>query len=76
MYAIGKRTDYWVWCLTPLSTNLFGDQFYWWRKTECTEKTTDLPHVAGKIYHIMLYPWARFELTTLVVIGTDCIGSC
>ena len=30
--------------------------------------------------HIMLYPvdlsWAGFELTTLVVIGTDCIGSC
>ena len=21
-------------------------------------------------------PWARFELTTFVVIGTDCIGSC
>ena len=21
-------------------------------------------------------PWAGFELTTLVVIGTDCIGSC
>ena len=29
-------------------------------------------------YHIMLYtsPWSRFELTTSVVIGTDCIGSC
>jgi hypothetical protein len=30
-------------------------------------------------YHIMLYQvhlaWAEFELTTLVVIGTDCIGS-
>jgi hypothetical protein len=26
----------------------------------------------------MLYtsPWSGFELTTLVVIGTDCIGSC
>ena len=21
-------------------------------------------------------PWTQFELTTLVVIGTDCIGSC
>ena len=32
-----------------------------------------------KLYHIMLYQvhlaWAWFELTTLVVIGTDCIGS-
>ena len=30
------------------------------------------------LYHIMLYtsPWSRFELTTSVVIGTDCIGNC
>ena len=29
-------------------------------------------------YQIMLYtsPWSRFELTTAVVIATDCIGSC
>jgi hypothetical protein len=27
---------------------------------------------------MMLYtsPWSRFDLTTSVVIGTDCIGSC
>jgi hypothetical protein len=33
----------------------------------------------GKFYyHIMLYtsPWAGFKLRTLVVIGTDCTGSC
>ena len=42
------------------------------------EKTTDLSQVTDKRYHIMLYtsPWSRFELTTSVVIGTDCIGSC
>jgi hypothetical protein len=42
------------------------------------EKTIDLPQVTDKLYHIMLYtlPWSRFELTTTVVIDTDCIGSC
>ena len=42
--------------------------FNWWRKPEYTEKTTDLSstpcHEQG------------LELTTLVVIDTDCTGSC
>ena len=27
-------------------------------------------------YVVHLTAWSRFELTTSVVIGTDCIGSC
>jgi hypothetical protein len=47
-------------------------------ETEVPGEHHDLPQVTDKLYHIMLYttPWSRFELTTSVVIGNDCIGSC
>jgi hypothetical protein len=55
--------------------NLFKKIFYLRHKVHLE----DLPQVTNKLYHIMLYTSpsrARFELTTLVVIGTDCIGTC
>ena len=68
-----------IWSLTPFSATFQlyrGCLFYWKRKPENPEKTTNLSEITDKLIHIMVYtlPWSRFELTTPVVIGADCIS--
>ena len=48
-----------------------------WRKPE---KTYHLPQIIDQLYHIMFIeytsPLAGFELSTIVIIDTDCKGRC
>jgi hypothetical protein len=54
------------WCLTPLSAvfQLFhGEEFYWWKKLEYLERTTDHGQATGNLYHMRL----RVECTVFVI---------
>ena len=54
-----------LWYLMPLSIIVIIYQFYWWRKLDYPEKTSDLVQVADKLYNIMLhwvhFSWAGFD---------------
>jgi len=67
--------------LNNISVIYRGCQFYWWMKRSVRRiSAADLSQVTDKLYQIILYrvhlPWAGFELTMLVVICTNCKGSC
>ena len=66
-----------LWCLASRSTihvlHLYrGGQFHWWRKQEYPMKTTDLPQVTDKRYHIILhrvhFVTSRFRTYNLLVL--------
>ena len=67
-----------LWYSTQLSTifQLYrSSQFYWWRKLEKTFRKS-LTNFITLCCTEYTSSWTGFELTTLVMIGTDCTGSC
>ena len=67
-----KQEGLCLWCLTPLLTifQLYRGSTREKLPTCCKSLTNN--HIMLLRVHLL---WVRFELTTLVVIDTDCIGS-
>jgi len=61
-----KKVDFDFWVnatFSNISAIYYGDQFYWWKKLEYPERTTDHGQATGKLYHVRL----RVECTFFVI---------
>jgi len=69
-----------LWCLTPLSTYIMAVSFIGREKWSTRRKQPtcckSLTNFITQCCIEYTSPWARFELKTLLVIGTDYTGSC
>ena len=68
-----KTFQFWFMVLNATFNSFSIISFYWWRKPEYPEKSTDLSQVTDKLYHILLcrvhLPMNRVRTHNLVVIG-------
>jgi hypothetical protein len=83
LHRTPHRMFYWLvglWCLTPRSTifQLYrGGQFYWWRKAEYPEKTTDLSQVINKtLSHNVILLNVALNTINQPTNRTFCVESC
>ena len=44
-----------TWPLSAIFRLYHGDQFYWWKKPEYPDRTTDHGQATGKLYHLRLW---------------------